>query len=81
MGLVLKPVHEFCCKVPTQQLATKSPRPWVLGEEHHTIAGLPCSAVSTFPPPKGRARGANGDRECPVEQAPSTGRVLFTGDM
>lgn len=38
----------------------------VLGEEHHSIAELPCSAVSTFPPPKGQERGANGDRTHPL---------------
>lgn len=91
MVLVLKPVHEFCCKVPTQQLATKSPDlgmrcqvcvcVCVLRQEHHSTAELPRSAVSAFPPLKGWVRGENRDRECPVQQAPPTGEGLFTGEM
>lgn len=67
----------------------KIPKPWVRCQvcvclERRSItpiAVLPCSAVSTFPPPKGWARRANGDRECPVEQSPSTGEMHFTGEL
>lgn len=47
MGLVLKPVHEFCCTVPTQQLATKS-RGWVRCQVCvcWRAAAQPCRALS-----------------------------------
>lgn len=66
----------------------KIPEPWVrcqvcmcLERSITRIAALPWSAVSMFPPPKGWARRANGDRECPMEQPPSTEEMRFTGEL